>query len=380
MNEQKKKAPDLRFKGFTDDWEQRKLKALTSIYDGTHQTPKYQQNGVMFLSVENIGSLKSNKFISEKDYENNFKVKPTFHDILMTRIGTVGKVNVINTHQPIAYYVSLALIHPIHIKPYFLSYLIQSQTIQKEIFRRTLQVAFPQKINKDEIGKINVWLPNKNEQSKIEVVLSYLYTLITLQQRKLDLLKQLKKGLLQKMFADKGSKRPILRFEGFNDEWERRSFGDILINHPYKKYLAKPTNKGSYKVIQQGEHPLAGYASGQPFMRYKNVTLFGDHTCSLYKPTEPFFLATDGLKILSAENVMGYYLYTLLENYGPKLQGYKRHFNTLKSTNIKITYNLNEQRKISKLLYSADKILTNQQEKISKLNEIKKSLLQQMFI
>lgn len=68
---------------------------------------------------------------------------------------------------------------------------------------------------------------NEIEQRKIGLLLKQVDNAITLQQRKLDLLKQLKKGLLQKMFADKGSKRPILRFSGFTDDWKQCKLGDI---------------------------------------------------------------------------------------------------------------------------------------------------------
>ena len=59
-------APKIRFKGFTDAWELRELGDIVGIYDGVHQTPNYQNSGIMFLSVENIATLKSSKFISEK--------------------------------------------------------------------------------------------------------------------------------------------------------------------------------------------------------------------------------------------------------------------------------------------------------------------------
>ena len=56
---EKKKKPAIRFKGFTDSWEQRKLGDIADVYDGIHQTPDYTDNGIMFLSVENINTLKS---------------------------------------------------------------------------------------------------------------------------------------------------------------------------------------------------------------------------------------------------------------------------------------------------------------------------------
>ena len=63
------RVPRIRFKGFEEDWEQRKLGEIVGIYDGVHQTPKYQDNGIMFLSVENIATLQSTKYISEDNFK-----------------------------------------------------------------------------------------------------------------------------------------------------------------------------------------------------------------------------------------------------------------------------------------------------------------------
>ena len=67
---------------------------MVGIYDGVHQTPQYQDSGIMFLSVENITTLKSEKYISEEAFERDYKVYPEKGDILMTRIGDVGTTNV----------------------------------------------------------------------------------------------------------------------------------------------------------------------------------------------------------------------------------------------------------------------------------------------
>ena len=68
------------------------------IYDGTHQTPNYIDDGIKFVSVENINNLdKTNKYISREDYEKDFKIKPEINDILMTRIGDIGTPAIINT-------------------------------------------------------------------------------------------------------------------------------------------------------------------------------------------------------------------------------------------------------------------------------------------
>lgn len=105
-------TPEIRFPGFTGAWEQRKLGEVTAVYDGVHQTPDYTDSGVMFLSVENINTLRSEKYISEDAFQRDYKVYPQKGDILMTRIGNVGTPNVLETTEKVAFYVSLALLKP----------------------------------------------------------------------------------------------------------------------------------------------------------------------------------------------------------------------------------------------------------------------------
>lgn len=93
-----------------------KLDEICKIYDGTHQTPQYTNTGVKFVSVENIDALyNTEKYISAEDFEK-YKAKPQIGDILMTRItaGIIGKCTVIDRDEPLAYYVSLALLRPNH--------------------------------------------------------------------------------------------------------------------------------------------------------------------------------------------------------------------------------------------------------------------------
>ena len=195
-------VPEVRFLGFTDPWEQRKLGDVVGVYDGVHQTPDYQASGIMFLSVENIATLISDKFISEDSFKRDYKVYPEKGDILMTRIGDVGTTNVVETTEKLAFYVSLALLKPIDVDAYFLSNAMQSPLFKKGLKNRTLATAIPQKINKDEIGKVEVFLPqNKKEQEQIGAYFKNIDNLITLHQRKLEKLINIKKACMDKMFV-----------------------------------------------------------------------------------------------------------------------------------------------------------------------------------
>lgn len=163
-----------RLVNLSDEWEDALLSDICKIYDGTHQTPKYTLTGVRFVSVENIADLHgSNKYISFEAYQSDFKVYPEKGDILMTRIGDIGTPNVVETDEPLAYYVSLALFKNITVNSRFLHYYIMSSTFQKELDDRTLHHATPKKINKGEIGKCKVAYPrDKKEQEAIAEVLT----------------------------------------------------------------------------------------------------------------------------------------------------------------------------------------------------------------
>ena len=201
------KKPKIRFKGFTETWEQRKLGELVGIYDGVHQTPDYQDSGIMFLSVENIATLKSEKYIAVEAFERDYKVYPEKGDILMTRIGDVGTTNVVETVEKVAFYVSLALLKPNRIDSYFLSNAMKTNVFQKGLRERTLVTAIPQKINKDEIGKIDIFITNNDEeQKKIGAYFSNLDHLITLHQHKLNILKGIKKYMIFGMLNIEGGK------------------------------------------------------------------------------------------------------------------------------------------------------------------------------
>lgn len=146
-----------------------KLSDMAKIYDGTHSTPNYQENGIPFISVENISNIYgTNKFISKEDYKK-YKIKPEINDVFMTRIGTIGKCSVLEKQIDLAYYVSLALIRPNTeiILPKYLKYVIESNIGKDELYKRTLVHAVPIKVNKDEIGKIVLPVPSIDDQKKI---------------------------------------------------------------------------------------------------------------------------------------------------------------------------------------------------------------------
>lgn len=153
-----------------------KLSNIASVYDGTHQTPEYKNEGVPFISVENIDDIySSNKYIT-LDAFNKYKIKPQVNDVFMTRIGSIGKCSIMTRQENLAYYVSLALIRldTSLIDPRYFKHYIESPLGKSELYKRTLHHAVPIKINKDDIGKITIKYPDLNTQKEITSILDNL--------------------------------------------------------------------------------------------------------------------------------------------------------------------------------------------------------------
>lgn len=153
--------------------EYKRLNTVCGVFDGTHQTPKYTESGIKFASVENIANpYSTNKYISQEDFEK-YKIKPQIGDVLMTRIGSIGVCTVIERDEPLAYYVSLALLRPQTdiLNSRFLKYAIESLHGRKELRKRTLVNAVPIKINTGDIGHITIPLPPLEVQREIVRIL-----------------------------------------------------------------------------------------------------------------------------------------------------------------------------------------------------------------
>ena len=175
-------------------------------------------------------------------------------------------------------------------------------------------------------------------------------------------------------------KAPRIRFKGFTDDWEQRKLGDVLRTLPFKQFLKTPEQGGKYEIIQQGNEPIIGYANGEPCESFRNTVIFGDHTLSLYKPKKPFFVATDGVRILQGTNDMdGYYLLSLLEGNSLKSEGYKRYYSILLDREVLLTENHCEQVQIGLCFKHLDHLITLHQRKLEKLKIIKKAMLENCF-
>ena len=223
-------VPKLRFKEFSDEWEDKKLSKLTKVYDGTHSTPQYVEEGIPFYSVEHVtaNQFVNTKYIAEDVFEKeNKRVKLESNDILMTRIGDIGTSRLLDWDVKASFYVSLALIkHSDKFVSAFVNQQIKSNGFQRQLYSRTLHVAFPKKINLSEIGLCHLSLPSKQEQEKIASFLTSVDTKIEQLTKKEELLKQYKKGVMQQIFSGE------IRFKADDgsefEDWEEKKLDDVI--------------------------------------------------------------------------------------------------------------------------------------------------------
>jgi len=412
---EKDKIPSIRFKGFTKNWEKCKLKDLSNIYDGTHQTPDYKDNGIMFLSVENIKDLKSNKYISFEDFKKNFKIYPQKNDILMTRIGDIGTPNVVKDDLPIAYYVSLALIKPFNIQSSFLNVAIQSDYVQNGLRERSLLTAIPMKINKDQIGLVDVIYPKDGiEQSKIGKLFENIDNLITLHQNKHGKLVILKKSLLEKMFPKDGSNMPEIRFKGFTEAWEQRKLLECV--NKVIDFRGRTPKKLGMDWSENGILALSALNVKDGYIDKSIDAHFGDN--SLYKkwmdgntlhknqvlftteaPAGKVAQIPDNNRYILSQRVIAFelnnkkydetFFATLLRT--PNIQNTILNISsggtakgvsqkTLSEVDVMIPQNIEEQKILGNCFEQVDNLITLHQNKLEKLKNFKKSLLNEMFV
>ena len=203
----------MRFAEYLDTWNNQRIDSNSLIVDGTHQTPNYITEGVKFVSVENIKNpYESNKFISKEDY-NSYKIKPRIGDILMTRItaGIIGETYVINKTEDLGYYVSLALIRPDnkYINSNFLSYYINSPYFKHELDKRIIKVAFPRKINLNDIGECKISIPSLIEQEKIATLLNKIDRRIETQSKIINAYESLINSISSSLFEKIGARTKL---------------------------------------------------------------------------------------------------------------------------------------------------------------------------
>ena len=268
-----KKSPQLRFEGFTDDWEERKLSEIADIMDGDRgknypNGDDFSETGhTLFMSATNVTKngfkFDETQYISEEKSDSLGNGKIIEDDLILTSRGTVGNLALYDADAkrqiPFARINSgmLILRKKQNESAEFVLQYLKSLVGIKQLNLISFGSAQPQ-ITKKDISKYKVQIPNFDEQTKIGTFFKQLDTLITLHQRKLDLLKEQRKGYLQKMFPKTGEKIPELRFAGFADDWEERKLSSMTNYKNGKSHEDKQSTSGKLELINLNSISISG--------------------------------------------------------------------------------------------------------------------------
>ena len=232
-NEQK---PAIRFQGFTDPWEQRKVGEFANVLSASRvHKDEWATEGVPFFRSSDVvsaykGTPNEKAFISKSLYEELAKTSGKLEqdDILITGGGSIGIPYIVPNNDPL-YSKDADLIwikkSAEHDSRYLYSY-FSSQSFRDYICSIS-HVGTIAHYTIEQVKDTPIFLPEMAEQKAVGFFFSRLDTLITLHQRKYDKLVNVKKSMLEKMFPRDGAKVPAIRFAGFTDPWEQRKLGDI---------------------------------------------------------------------------------------------------------------------------------------------------------
>ena len=228
MSDKKRKVPKLRFPGFTDDWEQRKLGAIFQKNEEKNQLGIGSEKTISIASMSykeegngaNVDSLRGYKILRIGDiaFEGHTNKSFRFGRFILNDLGT----GIMSPR-----FTSLRPTQKINI--HFWKHYIHYEPVMRDILVRSTKAGtMMNELVISEFEKSEIAVPNSHEQVAIGKLFNHYDTLLSLHQRKLDNIKMLKKSLLQKLFPKDGEKIPELRFPGFTDAWEQRKLGDVV--------------------------------------------------------------------------------------------------------------------------------------------------------
>lgn len=209
MGKHKKKKPEIRFKGFTDDWEQRKLSDIAVLTSSKRiHVEDYVDKGIPFYRGKEISELKAHESVSEVLYiaEDKYKKMSSLYgspkkgDLLITAVGTLGKTWVVDKTPFYFKDGNLIWLKDIQCNPNYLDWVMNSADGQRKIMDSAIG-SNQKALTIVKLNEIKILFPNKEEQAKIANYFSNLEYIITLHQRKLEKLKKIKKAMLEKMFV-----------------------------------------------------------------------------------------------------------------------------------------------------------------------------------
>ena len=397
-------VPEIRFAGFTDAWEQRKLSDVAEIKTGfAFKSDEFNDSGEL-LVVTN-GNIQDN----EPDVNNAIgnrisifdnKLRESFildiGDILVTMDGTVGRTAKVNNKCMIlAQRVGRVVAKE---DKEFLYHWLSNGMFSKDMLGLAHGGTIKH-ISLNEIGSYSNFFPVEvTEQNKIGVCFTNLDNLITLHQRKLDLLKVTKKSMLQKMFPKDGESVPEIRFAGFTDAWEQRKLGDIAGFNPKAElpevfeYVDLESVVGTEMISHREKTKITAPSRAQ---RLAQVGDLFYQTVRPYQRNNYLFEKTDNIYVFSTgyaqmrPNIDGYFLLSFVQTdilvkavldscTGTSYPAINA--NDLAEMEVRIPPLRHEQEQIGAYFRNLDNLITLHQRELDLLKDLKKSMLQQMFI
>ena len=408
-----KKSPQLRFEGFTDDWEERKLGDYSenTFGGGTPKTgiDEYWTGDIPWiqssdLKKEQLYNVQPSKFITDDAVKNSAtKLVPKNSIAIVTRVG-VGKLALL----PFEYATSQDFLSLSNLKvdKWFGIYSTYTM-LQKEL--NNIQGTSIKGITKPELLKKKMRTPSLiDEQSKIGTLFKQLDDIIALHQSKLDLLKEQKKGFLQKMFPKNGAKVPELRFAGFADDWEERKLSSGL--REYTDRVIVEDDKEYYQISVRnnfGGITLRGSKMGNKIGRKRqakiNLTKYPQTLIFTRQTVEQGgigwvdkycdgAIVTENMPTISLDtSVFSKYFLTnlfqtrifyknaILDNIEGGSAQIAIHESKFLSSTL-LFPNLDEQEKIGQFFKQLDDTIDLHQRKLDLLKEQKKGFLQKMFV
>lgn len=407
--------PKIRFKGYEDDWEQRKLNGIADVRDGTHDSPKYVQEGHPFITSKNVSNGCINyddvQYVTDEDYEEiNKRSKVDIHDILMGMIGTIGNLALIREEPDFAIKNVALIKYTGDVDYQFLYQALQTGYVTNQL-SAGMDGGTQKFMSLKKIRELDIPYPEVQEQEQIGIYFKNLDHLITLRQRKCEETKTLKKYMLQKMFPQNGTNVPEIRFDGFTDTWKQRKLGEMMeITSVKRIHQSDWTNSGvrflrardivaeskkeevtELLFISQEKYDEYSALSGK--VKIGDLLVTGVGTIGvpmLINSEEPLYFKDGNIIWFRNENAIdGRFLYHSFN--GNNIQTFIKEsagtgtvgtytIESGKKTPINLPHQKEEQIKIGKYFNSLDHLITLHQQKCDELQNIKKFMLQNMFV
>lgn len=388
-------VPEIRFKGFTAPWEQRKLNDIAEFGKGnSYSKGDLAESGTpiilygrLYTKYETIIS-EVNTYVEAKEgsvYSKGGEVivpasGETAEDI--ARAATVDKSGILLGGD-------LNIVMPNEdINSAFLAISISNGNSQRELAKKA-QGKSVVHIHNEEIRNLSVPFPIKTEQVKIVDYFSNLDHLITLYQRKCDMLKNLKASMLTKMFPKEGESVPEIRFKGFTEPWEQRKLGEILEYEQPGPYIVDSTdydNSYSTPVLTAGQSFILGYTNETVGIKKATpdnpVIIFDDFTTSSHYVDFSFKVKSSAMKFLTLKNDTDdiYCINNVLENIDYIPASHERHWISIFTNfDVRVPSSREEQKSIGDYFRNLDYLITLHQRKYEKLLDVKKAFLEKMI-